>query len=110
VCIIDVCEIPVCIIDTPGLGAMDLSSKEEDLVLASVSVLTDKDLLCYCMSLVGRFDNKGEHIAKQLTTVFWFGNMPYFWLSYVISQVFSGLLLFFFFFVSRIYHINCNVG
>lgn len=60
-CIIDICEIPVCIIDTPGLGAMDLSSKEEDLVLASVPVLTDKDLLCYCMSLVGRFDNKGEH-------------------------------------------------
>ena len=45
-----ICEIPVCIIDTPGLGAMDLSSKEEDLVLASVSVLTDKDLLYYCTS------------------------------------------------------------
>lgn len=64
-----ICEIPVCIIDTPGLGAMDLSSKEEDLVLASVSVLTDKDLLYYCMSLVGRFDNNGEHIAKQLTSI-----------------------------------------
>lgn len=63
--------IPVRIIDTPGLESMELR-KEDDLALATVSELTEgkADLLLYCMSLAGRFDEKDDCIVKKLTRAF----------------------------------------
>ena len=64
--------IGVRIIDTPGLEARDLSSKEEDEELATLSVLTDgkADLLLYCMKLTDRSDYRDERIVMKLTKAF----------------------------------------
>ena len=64
--------ITVRIIDTPGLEAKDLSSKEEKEELATLSVLTDgkADLLLYCMKLTDRSDDRDERIVMKLTKAF----------------------------------------
>ena len=66
--------IPVRIIDTPGLDAKDLSSKEVEEELATLSVLTDgkADLLLYCMRMTDRsdHDDKDERIVAKLTKAF----------------------------------------
>lgn len=64
--------ITVRIIDTPGLEAMDISSKEGQEQFATLSVLTDgkADLMLYCMALIGRSDEKDERIVKKLTKAF----------------------------------------
>ena len=64
--------ITVRIIDTPGLEAKDLSSKDEQEALATLSVLTNgkADILLYCMKLSDRADEKDERIVKKLTKAF----------------------------------------
>ena len=64
--------IAMCIIDTPGLEAMDLSSKEEEVVLATLSVLTDRkaDILLYCMKLTDGSNYRDERIVTMLTKTF----------------------------------------
>ena len=60
------------IIDTPGLDAKDLSSKEIEEELATLSVLTDgkADILLYCMKLTDRSDERDERIVRKLTKTF----------------------------------------
>ena len=64
--------ITVRIIDTPGLDAKDLSSKEVEEELATLSVLTDgkADLLLYCMKMTDRSDYRDELIVMKLTKTF----------------------------------------
>ena len=64
--------ITVRIIDTPGLEAEDLSSKEEQEALEDLSALTDgkADIMLYCMKLTDRADKKDERIVKKLTEAF----------------------------------------
>ena len=64
--------ITVHIIDTPGLDAKDLSSKEVEKELATLSVLTNgkADLLLYCMKLTDRSDYRDERIVMKLTKTF----------------------------------------
>ena len=64
--------IPVRIIDTPGLEAMDLSRQKEQEALEDLSVLTDgkADIMLYCMRLTDRADEKDECIVQKLTKVF----------------------------------------
>ena len=66
--------ITVRIIDTPGLEAKDLSSREEQEALAVLSALTDgkADIMLYCMKLTdrSRADKKDECIVKKLTKAF----------------------------------------
>ena len=64
--------ITVRIIDTPGLDAKDLSSKEVEEELATLSVLTDgkADLLLYCMKMTDRSDVRDERIVMKLTKTF----------------------------------------
>ena len=68
----EVHEITVRIIDTPGLEAKDLTSKEEHQTLADLSVFTDgkADIMLYCMRLTDRADEKDERIVKKLTKAF----------------------------------------
>ena len=64
--------ITVRIIDTPGLEAIDLNSKKEQEQLATVSLLADEkaDLLLYCISLAGRFQEDNQRIVYKLTKAF----------------------------------------
>ena len=64
--------ITVRIIDTPGLEARDLTREQEQEALAKLSEFTNgkPDLLLYCISLVGRFDDKDDRIVVKLTKVF----------------------------------------
>ena len=64
--------ITVRIIDTPGLEAQDLNSKEEQEQLATLSFLADEkaDLLLYCISLAGRFQKDDQRIVDKLTKAF----------------------------------------
>jgi len=64
--------VTVRIIDIPGFGSRDLSSKREGEALAMISVKTDRkaDILLYCMNLTSRFDAKDEYIVKKLTKAF----------------------------------------
>lgn len=68
----EVDEIPVRIIDTPGLEAMDLSRQKDQEALEDLSVLTDgkADIMLYCMRLTDRADEKDECIIQKLTRVF----------------------------------------
>ena len=64
--------IPVCIIDTPGLEAMDLSRQKDQEALEDLSAFTDgkADIMLYCMKLTDRADEKDEHIVQKLTERF----------------------------------------
>ena len=64
--------INVRIIDTPGLEAKDLTSKEEQEALATLSILSDgkADIMLYCMKLTDRADDIDERIVQKLTRAF----------------------------------------
>ena len=64
--------ITLCIINTPGLESKDLTREQEQEALTTLSELTNNkpDLLLYCISLVGRYDDKDDRIVVRLTDAF----------------------------------------
>ena len=62
--------ITLCIINTPGLESRDLTREQEALTTLSELTNNKPDLLLYCISLVGGYKDKDDHIVARLTDAF----------------------------------------